>query len=523
MVDSVSGSTSSSTSSASSNFGSSIVNSVTGGTIDIQKLADDLTNASKAPRQALIDQRKQVADARISSIGKITSAANDFQTQITGLGDARALGYRPQSTNSSAADFSFQSFTSPKPINLTFVVKKLATQNMITLPTINSAGPLIGTDGADAGTLTIKKNDGTIIDSINFSGEQTLASLASSINSNAKTNGTGLYATILNVVPNADGSYEQSLTITNGMGEDNQFSVELNFSQSGVSFSDNSTGLQLNTSATLNQSSGTDAEIAMGPYTDVDGNTAYQTTVTSSTNTFSKLISGVNIKVHAVTSDNNPVTLTTEKNVEGLLGALQTIVDGYNSILKVSEEESKYNSTNSTRGGLATDSIAKTFISQLRSLSTTSFPDGNGNTYTLADLGVKTNTSDGTLSINTDLISKVAQEKQEILVAVLTTKTATTSDGSPWPGPTGAIAMMEKLNKIVTGTNSDFSKLLKRTSDVDEQKISDDQDRLDKEMTKLKDRYLRQFTAMQNILNSTKSDQNSLTNMMSSWTAGLKG
>lgn len=394
---------------------------------------------------------------------------------------------------------------------------------MVTLPTINSAAPLIGTNGADAGTITIKKSDGTVIDSISFSGEQTLASLAASINSNAKANGNELYATILNVTPNSDGSYEQSLTITNGMGVDNQFTVDLSFSQSGASFSDNSTGLQLNTSAVLNQSSGADAEIAMGPYTNSDGNTAYQTTVTSSTNTFSKLISGVNIKVHAVTADSAPVTLTTEKNVEGLLGALQTIVDGYNSILKISQEESKYSTASSTRGGLANDSIAKTFISQLRSLSTTSFPDGNGNTYTLADLGVKTNTSDGTLSINTDLISKVAQEKQEILVAVLTTKTAKKSDGSVWPEPTGAIAMMEKLNKIVTGTNSDFSKLLKRTSNVDEQKISDDQTKLDKEMSKLKDRYLQQFTAMQNILNSTKSVQASLTNMMSSWTAGLKG
>ena len=523
MVDSVSGSSSSTTTSTASNFGSSIINSVTGGNIDIQKLAEDLTSASKAARQALIDQRKQIADARISSIGKITSTASDFQTQLSGLGDPRALGYRPQSTNSSVADFSFQSYVSPKPINLTFVVKKLATENMVTLPAINSAEALIGSDGADAGTFVIKKADGTVIDSIAFSGEQTLTNLAASINSSAKTNGTGLYATILNVVANADGSYEQNLTITNGTGEENQFSVELNFSQSGNDFSRNSTGLKLNTSTTLNQSSGTDAEIAMGPYIDDDGNTAYQTTVNSSSNTFSNLISGVNINVHTVTSDSSPVTLTTEKNVQGLLGALQTIVDGYNTVLKTTQEESKYNSENSTRGGLANNSIAKTFISQLRSLSTTSFPDGKGNTYTLADLGVKTNTSDGSLSIDTDLISQVAQEKPEILVAVLTTKTATKSDGSAWTGPTGAIAMMDKLNKIVTGTSSNFSELLKRTTDVDEQKISDDQTKLDNEMTKLKDRYLRQFTAMQNILNSTKSDQTSLTNMMSAWSAGLKG
>ena len=54
------------------NFGSSIVNSITGGNIDIQTLADNLTEAEKAPRQSLLDKRKQITESKISSIGKIT-------------------------------------------------------------------------------------------------------------------------------------------------------------------------------------------------------------------------------------------------------------------------------------------------------------------------------------------------------------------------------------------------------------------------------------------------------------------
>ena len=82
---------------------------------------------------------------------------------------------------------------------------------------------------------------------------------------------------------------------------------------------------------------------------------------------------------------------------------------------------------------------------------------------------------------------------------------------------------MIALNKIVVGTGSDFSRLLDRAKNTDEQKIADDQVKLDNEMTALHSRYLSQFTAMQNILNSTKTDQTSLTNMMTAWTAGLKG
>ena len=196
------------------NFGSTIVNSITGGNIDIQTLADNLTEAEKAPRQSLLDKRKQITESKISSIGKITSAANDFQTSLKGLGDPRTLGYSPQSTNPTAADFSFKSFVSPKPLNLSFVVKQLATQNTVTLPTINSNAALIGTDGADQGTFTIRKLDGTVIDSIDFSGTQKLSDLAAKINANAKANATGLSATIINSAVQPDGSYSQSLVIS---------------------------------------------------------------------------------------------------------------------------------------------------------------------------------------------------------------------------------------------------------------------------------------------------------------------
>ena len=45
---------------------------------------------------------------------------------------------------------------------------------------------------------------------------------------------------------------------------------------------------------------------------------------------------------------------------------------------------------------------------------------------------------------------------------------------------------------------------------------------LNTQMTALYNRYISQFTAMQDILNSSKTDGNSLTSMMTAWTAGLK-
>ena len=87
--------------------GASIVKSLTGGSIDISELAKSLTEASRAPEQAIIDQKTQAANAKISSIGKIQSIAKAFQDAVTAFGDPRSLPLSPTSSDTSAAEFSF--------------------------------------------------------------------------------------------------------------------------------------------------------------------------------------------------------------------------------------------------------------------------------------------------------------------------------------------------------------------------------------------------------------------------------
>jgi flagellar capping protein FliD len=54
-------------------------------------------------------------------------------------------------------------------------------------------------------------------------------------------------------------------------------------------------------------------------------------------------------------------------------------------------------------------------------------------------------------------------------------------------------------------------------------KIEDEITALNEKMDALQAKYLTQFSAMQAIVNSSKSTQDSLTQSMESWTAGLKG
>jgi flagellar capping protein FliD len=57
---------------------------------------------------------------------------------------------------------------------------------------------------------------------------------------------------------------------------------------------------------------------------------------------------------------------------------------------------------------------------------------------------------------------------------------------------------------------------------VDLPKIETEVTKLDDAMTALQAKYLKQFSAMQSAVLSAKSTQDSLTQSMSAWTAGLK-
>jgi len=569
-------------------------------------LATKLTQATQAPQQALIDTRKKQADAKISSIGVITSSANDFNTALAGLGNSKAIGYSTQSSDTTAADFSFKSFVKPTPINFSFTVKQLATTNQVTLPPISATSTsLVGssssrlltlyggqtfsaakisaatssgtvptaalqlpsqnlipgasytlsvpTDGGNSLSVSVAvPESGTPTDfasalndaiikaangssppmtigfptaslssdnkSINFAyadastatGSVTLTpenptqlqqfdlSQYSSLSDLAAAIGkvSGFTATVMNA-PSANGN-KQYLQISHGSGQANNFYAAITDPNASGPLTD---GLNTDSNNGATVQAGQDAVI-----------NAAGVNYNSSTNSFPDLISGVTINVHAVTAPTSPVTLSTPINTTGLISALQTIVTGYNSLLSTLKAQIQYDADVTKRGGLANDSVAKSFMMQLHSLTTTAI-QGTGTTpITLSDIGVKTNL-DGSLSIDTPTIDAISQNNPQMLADAISSTNSSK----------GAIDLMTKLTSIVTGTGSPFAAALSQTQGTVEQKIADDQTKLNNQMTALHQRYITQFTAMQNILDSTKTEQSSLTSMMTSWTASLKG
>ena len=445
------------TSSVSNTSSSAIIKSLTGAQIDIQELATNLTEASRAPQQAQLDVRKTAADAKISAIGKIQASAKAFQDAIASYGDPKAIQYQPASSNSNVADFAFRSYYEPSEVDFSFKVKALATDNRVTFATVPSAG-----------TFTLASGTNTPA-SITYN---TLGELTTWIKQQ-----TGFNATLLN---------GKDLVVSKGTGAANNFTATV--TDSG------------NSATITKAATGTDARI------EADGQI-----YTSATNRFSTLITGVNIDVKAV-SDTD-VRISTVRNTDKFILALKTIVDGYNDLLSTVKKEMNYDPDVKKRGGFANDSVARDFLNQMRRLTTDTISGYSATvpTVTLAEVGLVTN-RDGTLQLDTYKLDQIAQNNPERLEAAVASNTASK----------GAIDKMKTLIDTVLGRGSTFQNLYNSTNTTVLGKIQDDTDKLNEQMDALRQRYLTQFIAMQKVVLQSQKTQESLTNYMTSWTAGLK-
>ena len=469
-----------------------IVNSLTGSTLDIQKLATELTAAVRAPQQAALDTKKSLADARVSSIGKIMSSANNLKTAMAGYGDPKAMAFKLVPDKN--ASFQFHVASPPRAVDFTFQVNHPASANTVMLAGMRVDGTLAGADSTGvlniySGKKPTDPTDGkTLITSFNLADYATLGDLKTAIQAQ-----TGFTASIVSSGTSA--SSMQYLSISHGLGAGNNFFVET-VKDDGTALTD---GLHPSSDA-ASQSAGLDAEVS---YNGV--------TFTSPTNKFSDLVPDLEITINSDTPANTTVHLATTGNTDMCKQALQDIVTAYNSLLTTVTTEAKYDKDVKLRGGLANDAVARGLLNQMRLLSTDPIKLPGGKTVTLAEVGVKTNL-DGTLTLDSTQMDKVIANSPGLLESVVA------SGDTP-----GAIERFTKLTDVVVGPSSSFKSISDTVTNTELPKIADAITKLNDAMDALQARYLQQFSAMQTIVNASKSTQDSLTQSMASWTAGLKG
>jgi flagellar hook-associated protein 2 len=500
--------------------GASIVKNLTGGTIDISELAKNLTEATRAPEQAIIDQKTQAANAKISSIGKIQSIAKAFKDALASFGDARSLPLSPTTSDATAAEFSFKSFFAPSAIDFAFKVTQLATENRASFTNLTSTGSfnLNGTAITYTSLTDLKDKIAlqTGFTATILNGKDIIVSKGFGAANQFSANGTSTQdvstgaATLRNIASSGSLTLPDNTSITYTSLSD--LITQLGNASPAITATQvaNTSNLTLSTTASAGASisftrsittTGTDAIV------EADGQTYL-----SSSNRFSNLITGVNIDVKRTTTDE--VRISTTRNTDQFITALRTIVDGYNTLRETITNEVKFDTDINKRGGLSNDPVTRTFMNQMRRITTDPIINygGQTRTLTLADAGVVTN-RDGSLSLDTNKIDKLVQNSPDVLEAVISTDSTST----------GSLDRMKSLTDTILGSSSMFQQLYNKTKNTELTKLQDEAAKLDERMTALQERYISQFTTMQSIVTQSQKTQSSLTDFMTSWSASLKG
>lgn len=309
-------------------------------------------------------------------------------------------------------------------------------------------------------------------------------------------------------------------------------------------------------------------------------------TMTSSSNQFEDIVPGVRFTAVSKTALGETVSVGSKTNTDAMTQAMSTLIGGFNALQQTITEQVKYDVDATKRGGLSGSSAARNLLSELRRFTTQPIAGYAGGSYSLAELGVRTN-KDGSVTLDEKVFSAALAQKPQMVEAVLASKQSVSDsrvtiagvtasvppgqyiiekkDASTWTingqtaavlgnrmsGPVGSmlenlklavpnavlaapvgysatvnygIGLIDRVKTMLSKVEAPDSAISSITTSAQTKlkSLETEQAKLDTRMTSLQKRYMTQFIAMENATKSSKSTQTSLTQFVDSWTAMLK-
>jgi flagellar hook-associated protein 2 len=348
---------------------SGIANSLgIGSGIDTASLIEQLTTASRAPKEAQLKAKEDLNVAQVSAIAQASSAISGFSTALTQLINGGTLFTQPTVSDSSVLGATALPGARIGGLSTQIEVTQLAqAQSLVSANLTDVTAPV----GKGVLTLTTKNGDFavTIDDSNN-----NLIGLARAIN----LQGAGVTASI---VEDTNGA---RLVLKSGSGAEQWFKLAV----------DPSAEVGLARFAYDPNVSGgmTRAQEPKDALLKLDG-----VNVSRSSNTISDLIEGVKIDLKTA-KPGTTVALGASRPTTAIKQAVSDVVDTYNALKAQLDELTKARSGSTAAGPLNGDTGIRILRQQLSRLTATVLASG-GSYSTLAEIGVSTQ-RDGTLAVD---------------------------------------------------------------------------------------------------------------------------
>ncbi|WP_339521362.1 flagellar filament capping protein FliD [Pseudomonas sp. EL_65y_Pfl2_R96] len=447
-----------------------------GSGLDVSSIVTALVNADKSAKQTQINTQTTLNTAKISAVGSLKSALTTFQTAMTTLKSTTTPAFSGFAATSSATSV-LTATSDNTAVNGSYsvTVKNLATSSKVASASFAGGA----TSAIPSGTLKISQN-GTDYD-VTIPSGATLQSTRDAINTTLQTKGI-----TANIVTDTNGSRLVIGSTTTGAGSD--------ISVSGIA------GLEIDGSTKMDgttTSAGYIGSLAADATVEIDG-----LTVTSASNTISQAVGGLNMTL--VAASTTPVTVTVANNTAGLKTSLQSFIDAYNGLitsintLTKATEDSDGNLT--VAAALTGDSMPRSLIAAVRNELVA--PGAGSSLSVLAQLGIRTSQSDGTLSLDSTKFTAAMDKGLGGEIQTLFNGTDSTN---------GLISRMSAAIEPYTKAGDGI--LAQRSTNLSKQKsdLADQQDALDLRITNLTAMLTAKYNAMDLLVGQMKATATSIT------------
>jgi flagellar hook-associated protein 2 len=449
-----------------------------GSGLQVNEIVSALVNAEKSPYQARVTKQQANFTTDISAVGTLKASLEELNGSLESLSSVDE--YQKRTISGSDEFVSFSSEKDAQTNNYSIKVNSLAENHKLT------SNAIAGDEAVGEGKLSISSGANSF--GINVSDTATLADIRDAINDS--TDNDSVNATII-----TDDTGQRLVLSSKETGAENAIKIVVD----DVSDGNNTDALGLSrlaydsdtASATyaenLNEvTAATDASIT------IDGTLV----ATSSTNEFKDVIEGVTInakKMHGTDDDLSKAVIT--ENNKNITAGLNSFVDKFNAFIDLSKQLGR-SSAEEGVGALAGDSLLRGSVNQVRSLLTSEFSTGNGNTDFLANFGIRTERS-GKLSIDSDALKAAIEKDPQALQTFFIGE----NDGD------GFVGQLDTVIKGYTASDGIISSRIEgRESQLS--KLETDVEKFNIRMAKYEERLYGQYNAMDLLvanLNSTGS------------------
>jgi flagellar hook-associated protein 2 len=439
--------------------------------LDVRSIVEQLVALEKKP----LDKLKLDAattQTKITTFGQIKSLVSSLQDAVGRL--TSVTGWNAVSATSSAKDYvSASAIGGTQATSFSVEVQSLARARATASQSL-PAGAALG-----EGTLSFTVN-GTAVD-IEVGAADTLAGIAGKINGSA----AGVTATILN-----DGSGERLLLTSKATGLDGAFALTISdvdgndaddLGLSRLLFNTTETKAAANAAATINN-----------------------IPVTSSTNTFTNVVSGVTLTVAKETEVGKPVTITVAPDSSAVRANIEAFVKAYNDINGVLNEATKFDQATGVGGLLQGDSTTLALQNALRA-AVQSVTSG-GAFSRLSDVGISAQRG-GNLEVDATKLSKALEQPD-----ALKTLFSSTGTGSA----EGIAVRLKSVTTALLATDGFF----KRKDDSLNRMLDEntkDQERVNNKVSRIETQLNRKYSALDTQLSSLNALNNYLTQQINQW------